>query len=266
MDSCVATGSVATRTRTQNGFLSMVEAGRSRRIVGVIPAAGYATRLQPLVGSKEVIPVAGRPLMDYLVERMVRAGCDDIRVVTRPEKADVLAHAERRKLTLVTAHPRSVSESLLAGLDGTQPGDLVLFGFPDTIWHPLDGFVRLLAALEGFEVALGVFRGCEPQRSDVVEFESSGLVSSVVVKPTEPRSDWIWGMAVARRRSLHALSVHPEPGGAFDVMSSRSEVVAVPLSGPFVDLGTPQALDAYLQGLDDRGQRTFDTDPTGLEQ
>jgi glucose-1-phosphate thymidylyltransferase len=230
----------------------VLDLGSSYRIVGVIPAAGYATRLQPLAGSKEVLSVAGRPVMDYLIERMMRAGCNDIRVVTRPEKADVVAHAERRGLRLVTAHPSSVSASLLAGLDGTGPDDLVLFGFPDTIWEPLDGFVRLLVALEGFEAALGLFHGREPQRSDVVEFAASGVVTSVSVKPTEPRSDWIWGMAVARRRSLGDLAATPEPGVAFDAMCARNEVVAVPLSGPFVDLGTPWALEAYLRELEDR--------------
>ena len=37
-------------------------------IVGVIPAAGHATRLQPLSGSKEVLAVDGKPVIDYLVQ------------------------------------------------------------------------------------------------------------------------------------------------------------------------------------------------------
>jgi dTDP-glucose pyrophosphorylase len=219
------------------------------RLVGIVPAAGYATRLQPLSGSKEMYPIAGRPVMDHLIERLRRAGCADIRVVTRPEKTDVIAHAEGLGLTVVRAHPASVSRSLLAGLEGTDPGDVVLFGFPDTIWEPLDGFVRLLDALEEFEVALGLFLGREPERSDVVEFAESGLVTSVEVKPPVPKSDWIWGMAAARRRGLGALSLHPEPGAAFNSMCPRGEVVAVPLSGPFVDLGTPEALESYVRGL-----------------
>ena len=219
-------------------------------VVGVVPAAGHATRLRLMAGSKEVYPIAGRPLMDFLIERMVHAGCADIRVVTRPEKTDVVAHVDRLGLTVVLAYPQSVSESLLAGLEGTDPDDVVLFGFPDTIWEPLSGFVRLLDALDGFEVALGLFPGSELQRSDVVEFAESRLVTSVEVKPRVPKSDWIWGMAAARRRGLDVLSMHPEPGAAFNSMCLRGEVVAVPLSGPFIDLGTPEALEAYVSGLD----------------
>jgi hypothetical protein len=39
-------------------------------IVGVVPAAGYATRLQPLAGSKELLQVRGRPVIDYLLTRL----------------------------------------------------------------------------------------------------------------------------------------------------------------------------------------------------
>lgn len=221
---------------------------QERRLVGVVPAAGYATRLRPLTGSKEMYPITGKPVMDHLIERMLRAGCADIRVVTRPEKRDVVAHAEESNLTVVPGHPRSVSESLLAGLGGTGPEDLVLFGFPDTMWEPVDGFVCLLEALEGFEVALGLFRGREPERSGVVEFTDSGLVTAVRVKPRAPASDWIWGCAAARRRALDALSTHPEPGVVFDSMCSTKCIVGVSLSGPYIDIGTPEALQAYPRG------------------
>ena len=186
--------------------------------MGIVPAAGHAMRLQPLAGSKETYRVAGKPLMDHLIDRLRRAACTDIRVVTRPEKIDVITHAEHLGLTVVRAHPPSVSRSLLAGLEGSGPEDVVLLGFPDTIWEPLDGFVRLLDALNGFEVALGLFRGREPERSDVVEFAESGIVTSVEVKPPVPTSHWVWGIAAARRRSLDTLAIHPEPGAAFNAM------------------------------------------------
>ena len=51
-----------------------------------MPAAGHATRLQPLEGSKELLEIGGRPVFDYLVERLRAGGAEEIRVVTRPEK------------------------------------------------------------------------------------------------------------------------------------------------------------------------------------
>ena len=222
----------------------------SPRLVGVVPAAGHAVRLQPLTGSKETYPIGGRPVMDHLIERMKRTGCTDVRVVTRPEKTDVIANAERQGLTVVLAYPKSVSESLLAGLQERRPEDVVLFGFPDTVWEPIDGFIRLLDALAGgFDVALGLFRSRELERSDVVDFAQSGIVTSIEVKPRVPASDWIWGCAAARRDALDDLSTHPEPGAVFQAMCERRRVVGVPLPGPFLDIGTPEGLQAAARGL-----------------
>ena len=102
-------------------------------IVGIVPAAGYATRLQPLEGSKELLPVAGKPVMDHVLDRMEAGGCDELRVVTRPEKEDVIEHAEARGARVVLAYPETTSESFAAGAEGLAGDDIVLLGWPDSI-------------------------------------------------------------------------------------------------------------------------------------
>jgi NDP-sugar pyrophosphorylase family protein len=212
-------------------------------VFGVIPAAGYANRLQPLGGSKEVVPVGGRPVMDYVIDRMQLAGCSKLRVVTRPEKSDVIEHAGRRGATIVEGRPKSVAESLRLGLEGLRPGDVVLFGFPDTVWEPADGFRQLLARIEqGAEVVLGLFRSSELERSDVVVLGDSEVVLSVAVKPTAPRAETIWGCAAARVGSLRGLEAHSEPGNFFDALAGQGRVRGVLLHGPYADIGTRQAL------------------------
>ena len=71
-------------------------------VVGIVPAAGYATRLQPLEGSKELLEVAGKPVMDHVLERMLAAGATELRIVTRPEKHDVIEHAATLGAAVVT--------------------------------------------------------------------------------------------------------------------------------------------------------------------
>src|SRR5258708_5138241 len=100
--------------------------------------------------------------MDFLVERMKAAPCDELRVVTRPEKRDVVAHARGLGAHVVEGHPGSLAESLLAGARDLADDDVVLIGFPDSIWEPVDGFQRVLALLrDGWSVALGLFEGAE---------------------------------------------------------------------------------------------------------
>jgi glucose-1-phosphate thymidylyltransferase len=206
-------------------------------VVGLIPAAGHATRLGLATGSKELVDVGGRPVMDYLVERL-RTVTDHIVVITRPEKRDVIEHSRSLGLRVVEGEPSSVSESLLLGL---SEADTVLFGFPDTIWEPVEGFAQLLTALDQADAVLGVFESQEPERSDVVVLDEN-LVTAVEVKPSHPRSNLIWGCAAARSSPLAGLDRHDQPGLLFHELAGQGRVRAVRFPGEMIDVGTPAAL------------------------
>jgi UTP--glucose-1-phosphate uridylyltransferase len=63
----------------------------------VIPAAGLGTRFLPATKSqpKEMIPVVDKPGIQYVVEEAVRAGLDDILIVTSRGKITVEDHFDR---------------------------------------------------------------------------------------------------------------------------------------------------------------------------
>ena len=211
--------------------------------VGLIPAAGYATRLGLESGSKEVQPVRGRPVMEYLAERMRLGGADRIRVATRPEKTDVIDLAAAWNMEIVTGYPNSVSESLRLAASGIDDEAVVLFGFPDTIWSPIDGFRSLCRKVEnGADIALGVFQSPYPERSDVAILESSGRVVRIDVKPKQAHSDLVWACGVARWETLRDLTVLAEPGIAFSRRAEHTPIDAVRL-GRVIDVGTQQAFD-----------------------
>jgi NDP-sugar pyrophosphorylase family protein len=212
-------------------------------LVGIVPAAGHATRLGQLAQSKETVVVRGRPVMDFLLERMTAAGVDELRVVTRPAKEDVTAHASGLGARVVHGHPRDVAESLRLGAEGLAESDEVLFGFPDTLWEPMEGFARLLGPLrEGADVVLGLFRTPDAARSDVVILGEAGRVRRIDVKPPEPESDLIWGCAATRAGVIRRLEPGEEPGVRFSAMAAAGDVRGIWLSGDWLDIGTPEAL------------------------
>jgi NDP-sugar pyrophosphorylase family protein len=192
-----------------------------------------------------MLVIRGRPVMDILVDRLEAAPCDEIRVVTRPDKRDVADHAAALGAVVVGSEPPSVMASLCAGIQGAPDDDVVAFGFPDTIWGPVDGFSRLLAALDRHvDAVLGVFRADEPERSDTIGVERDRALW-IDVKPARPRSDLMWGCAVTRAGVLRAGSDEAEPGRHFDSLACRGRVAVVRLVDPFVDIGTPERLAAF---------------------
>jgi len=219
---------------------------RNVEIVGVIPAAGHALRLQPLVGSKEMLEIGGRPVLDYLVERMRVGGCTRLRIVTRPEKEDLIAHAEEIGAEIVLGHPGTVSESFLAGVAALAADDIALIGFPDTIWEPVDGYRPVVAAVhEGADVGLGLFRiaASDLTRSDVVVFGQAGRITGIDVKPAEPASEWVWGCAAARVDTWAGLHRAEWPGSYMDLLCREGrDVRGFELSDIWLDIGTQEAL------------------------
>jgi glucose-1-phosphate thymidylyltransferase len=182
-------------------------------------------------------------VIEYLLERLRFAGCSEIRVVTRPAKRDVVEHAGRAGVRVVEAEPPSLAASLRTGLEGLDDDAIVLFGLPDSIWEPEDGFVRVLAALdERTDAVLGLFRTSEPERSDVVVLAADGLVTAVDVKPARPRGNLIWGCGAARAGALAGLADHAEPGRYFDAVATAGRVRGVDLQADFIDIGTRAAL------------------------
>jgi glucose-1-phosphate thymidylyltransferase len=192
----------------------------------------------------------------HLVERMRAAGCDEVRVVTRPEKRDVITYANDAGLAVVTGRPEHVVASVslaLARPTEIDGDDVVLLGFPDTVWGPEDGFALLLRerAARDADVVLGLFGSDEAARGDVVELATDDAVARVTaidVKPARPASRLIWGCAAARRRALAGWEAEAEPGRWFARLASAGRVWGAYLSDDFVDIGTLEALAREREG------------------
>ena len=77
----------------------------------VIPAAGLGTRFLPATKAqpKEMIPVVDKPRIQYVVEEAVRAGIDDILIVTSRGKGD--DRRSLRPLARARAPPRGQATS-----------------------------------------------------------------------------------------------------------------------------------------------------------
>jgi UTP--glucose-1-phosphate uridylyltransferase len=72
-------------------------ASRPRVRKAVIPAAGLGTRFLPATKAtpKEMLPVVDKPAIQYVVEEAVRAGLDDVLLVTGRNKKPMVDHFDR---------------------------------------------------------------------------------------------------------------------------------------------------------------------------
>jgi glucose-1-phosphate thymidylyltransferase len=194
--------------------------------------------------SKEAIAIGGRPLLEHLLARLRLGGCEEIVVVTRADKQDVVDLARAGGARVVLASPPTAGASLALGAAEFEEEQRVLFGFPDTLWKPEDGFRQLVAAWHSdLDAVLGLFRTPELERSDVVVVDAEGYVRGVVAKPELPASDLIWGCGLATAGFIAGFTRHEEPAVALDRAARAGRVRGVYLSDSWLDVGTPEALE-----------------------
>jgi glucose-1-phosphate thymidylyltransferase len=187
---------------------------RSRRVVGLLPAAGRATRLGRLPCSKEILPtghwdeeageLAGqiKVACHHVLERMRRGGVKQVHIVIRDGKWDVPAFlGNGRSLDMELAyHVVDVPWGPAFSLDAAYPfvrDDLVVTGFPDHVLKPEDAVERVLARREetGADVVLGLFPTDRTSASDMVAFDDDGRVDGIEIKPDKTDLQYMWAIA-----------------------------------------------------------------------
>jgi UTP--glucose-1-phosphate uridylyltransferase len=91
---------------------------QSKKITkAVIPAAGLGTRMLPATKAlpKEMLPVAGKPLIQYAIEELAASGINTVVLVVRNQKSLVQSHFERDlelESSLKSRHLASAAEEL----------------------------------------------------------------------------------------------------------------------------------------------------------
>jgi glucose-1-phosphate thymidylyltransferase len=243
--------------------------------VALIPAAGSASRLPGIVGSKEMLTVATArgdahiPALQYLLSRLSEAGLSRAIVITSPKKVDILefvASAREESLDIdveLVSNSPSVPYTLLRAARRFEREN-VLIVLPDIVFYPRYAPADLLSAWRDCEadVLLGAFPTDRPEKVDIVETASDGRMTGIRIKDGSAAGGCAWIMAlwnpaftrylVEWHRTIQACSKEPQLGDAFnDAIAAGLQVdVKIFRPGGFLDIGTPEDLQRLReQGL-----------------
>lgn len=240
----------------------------TRPVIGIVPAAGRATRLPDRTCSKELLTVGeidGRPraISEYLVGAMAAAGADRICMVISSSKPDIprfYGSGEHHGVSiayLCQEHPTGMSDAINLGYPWLRDAT-VLMGMPDTIVRPADSLTEIRALLEDTpcDVALAVAPTDEPERLGPVNIDRSGRVLEVMDKPAAAPHNLVWTVACWSPRFTEFLHqhlqrsprAHPEAplGLVFqEAIAAGFDVRALTfLDGCYIDAGTVEGLAA----------------------
>ena len=246
-------------------------------MLGIIPAAGAGSRIQPLAFSKELLPVGGRldgaierprAVSEYLVERMILGGASKICFVIAPGKSDILEYYGGETIAgvsfvfVVQPHPAGLCDALFRAAPVVPDDEPVLIGLPDTIWFPADG----LCSLGEEELSFLLFPVERPEFFDAVVTDGDDRVLEIQVKQHNARSSWVWGafkMPGSVFHGLHALWLERQQSDEYFGTLVNSWIArggsarGVRAGTAYVDVGTLHGYREAIRLLSEKKEEAF---------
>ena len=225
-------------------------------------AAGYATRLSPLTDDfpKMLLPLAGRPMLDYLLERIREVDeLDEVHLVTNSRFAKAFTDWAPGDVTVHDDGTASNEDRLGAIGDmrftidraGLQNDELLVVAGDNLIGYSVPAFVGFWREKGGAAIALHH----EPDRDviklyGVVELDEEDRIVSFEEKPAAPRSDLAATAAyLYPPEHLRLLDDYLAEGNSPDApgnfvawLYSREPVYGYRFSGDWLDIGDHEQL------------------------
>ncbi|MCA1563789.1 MAG: NTP transferase domain-containing protein [Acidobacteria bacterium] len=253
-------------------------------VVGIVPAAGKATRLGELPFSKALYPVGFRrdasgavlrPKLacEYLLDGLRTAGVHRTFVVVRAGRWDIPDYlgdggAFEMQLAYISA-PASPSAAHSVNL--AYPfihKSVVAFGFPDVLFRPPTMLRRLIEqqAHTNADVVLALAPAHPADKLDRVTVGADGSVRDVIVKSSDSNLPLKWVVAVwtptfsrlMREFLLECGGTDSDAQEVFVGEVIRAAIVAglrvesvLFSDGASIDIGTPEDLSRAVRAGDD---------------
>jgi glucose-1-phosphate thymidylyltransferase len=241
----------------------------------LILAAGYATRLRPLTDSipKQLLPVGGRPMVDWILDRITETSADEVHLVTNARfAADFERWAEDKDVQIHNDGTTSNADRLGAigdirfvGLDDdllVVAGDNLFDDSPadyEAFWREREG--SCIAVLDIGDRQLA-------KKYGVVDVDENDRVVGFVEKPDDPpttlcaTATYLYDREHVRLVERYLAEGNPpdQPGNYVAWLHKREPVYAYRFEGRWYDIGdASQLLEAdnrmrRLRGLPERAE------------
>ncbi len=153
----------------------------------IIPVAGYGTRLEPhtLIRQKCLFPVAGKPVLEHILDRLIKVNIIDITLIIGHLGLQVRefckTYSEANFTFIEQTERLGLGHAIYTGLDQIEEPVLVVLG--DSILD-LD-YSKFISSKKS---TIGLFRVPDPHRFCIIKMDGDRIIN-MIEKPDNPPCD-----------------------------------------------------------------------------
>jgi len=229
----------------------------------VILAGGFARRMGRLGirTPKALLPIAGRPVIEHILERMQGLGIDKVFVSTNKrfeqEFSDWAAKTAAGLVIELVVEPAMEEGQKLGSIGGLQflieqksiEEDILVVNGDNLFGSGLEGFISFYKAKKAFTFGVYDTRSIdEAQKMGVVLSDQSGQVMDFEEKPENPKSTLVsTGIYLFPRETLPLIKQYTDEGNSTDRMGDflawlmkRQALFSFRFDGIWFDIGSPE--------------------------
>jgi glucose-1-phosphate thymidylyltransferase len=169
----------------------------SQSLKGLVLSGGKGTRLRPLThtAAKQLVPVANRPILYYVLDNLLEAGIRDVGIIISPETGKAIQEAVDDGNTwgmrfeyILQEEPLGLAHAVKVARPFLGSDSFIMYLGDNLIGSGIGGF-RKTFERSNADASILLKKVSNPSSFGIAEVNGEGQVCRLVEKPKDPRSD-----------------------------------------------------------------------------